>query len=51
MLEKNKLELHAIITEISKLSADIDVLKKRRGKLLGKFKKIQLRDDKLDAVN
>lgn len=50
MSENNKLQLHAIIVEISKLSNDIDELKKKRDELLNKFKEIQL-DDKSSPLN
>jgi len=50
MTEVNKSELHAIIVKISKLSTDIDELKKRRDFLLDKFKQIQLVGDKPKSV-
>jgi len=50
MLEKNRLRLHELITEISKLSAEIDVLKQKREALLEVFKEIQSNDDKLDLT-
>lgn len=51
MSESNKLQLHAIIVEISRLSNDIDELKKKRDALLDKFKEIQLDDDKFDLLH
>jgi hypothetical protein len=48
MLEKNKTKLHALIFEISKLSTDIDEMKKKRDGLLSKFKKIQLISDTIE---
>jgi hypothetical protein len=50
MIESNKIELYAIIVEISKLSADIDELRKKRDFLLDKFKQIQMKDDKPKSV-
>jgi hypothetical protein len=50
MADVNKLELHAIIVEISKLSTDIDELRKKRDFLLDKFKQVQLKDDKPRAT-
>ncbi|WP_461451247.1 hypothetical protein [Mucilaginibacter sp.] len=42
----NKHELHALIVEISKLSNNIDELKKKRDFLLDKFKNVQLTEEK-----
>ena len=50
MSDENKPELHALIVEISKLSTDIDELKKKRDFLLDKFKNIQLEKEKPKAL-
>jgi len=45
MSENNKEKLHAVIVEISKLSSDIDELKKKREELLDKFKQLQTEEE------
>jgi len=50
MTEVSKTELHEIIFAISKLSTDIDELKKKRDFLLDKFKNIQLEKEKPKAL-
>jgi predicted nuclease with TOPRIM domain len=50
MPENNKEKLHAIIVEISKLSNDIDELKKKREELLDKFKELQSSEDEPAAI-
>ena len=50
MADVNKLELHTLIVEISKLSTDIDELKKKRDFLLDKFKNVQLKEEKPRSV-
>jgi hypothetical protein len=51
MLEADKEKLHSLIISISKLSARIDVLKKKRESLLDKFKNVQLTDSKFNSMN
>ena len=50
MSENNKEKLHAIIVEISKLSNDIDELKKKREELLDQFKQLQSNEDEPGTV-
>jgi len=50
MSENNKQKLHAVIVEISKLSSDIDELKKKREELLDKFKQLQSDGDEPGTV-
>jgi hypothetical protein len=50
MAEEDKLKLHALIIEISKLSAEIDALKIKRELLLDNFKNIQLVNNKLSIA-
>ncbi|MHB8206494.1 hypothetical protein [Mucilaginibacter sp.] len=51
MIEKNKAKLHALIFEISKLSTDIDEMKKKRDVLLSRFKKIQLVKNNVESAS
>jgi FtsZ-binding cell division protein ZapB len=41
MSDHTKIKLHAIIAEITKISNDIEELKKKRNALLDKFKQLQ----------